>query len=661
MSQRTSFSALTLLFCLLIATMLQPGRAYAARSQDDQAVAAVLDSLVAATYFDDSHFRQWKDDVPNGFSPTFIPQFDDETYAERIAELNRRTPIRLTYNEHVKNFIKLYAVDKRVMTAKILGLTKTYFPLFEQKLREYNMPTELKYLAIVESALNPVAVSSANAKGLWQFIYGTGKMYGLKSTSFVEDRFDPYKATVAACEHMTDLYDIYGDWFLVLAAYNAGAGNVNKAIRRSGGRRDYWGIWSKLPSETRSYVPAFIAVTYVMNYYKEHNIIPEEPGYLYENIATVNVSDVLAFDQIHEVLGIPLQDLEFLNPQYKRGVIPVIGPAPLSLRLPDHYVDDFNRKEKELYVHKSQSGIDRAQLLASVKEGGKERKIHRVRRGETLASIARMHRCYVSQLIKWNNLRNSRIYPGQKLSVFGAPETIRRSSKPSSAPSIVYHKVRKGESLIRIAKRYKVSVSNLASWNNLGRRRTIYAGQKLKIYGRGSGSTSSSSSVSQTHIVRRGETLGAIAKRYKVSVSNIASWNSLGRRRTIYPGQKLKIYGRGSGSTSSSSSVSQTHIVRRGETLGAIAKRYKVSVSNIASWNSLGRRRTIYPGQKLKINGRTSGSTSGAARTYIVKRGDTLGAIASRYKVSVSKIVSWNNLGKRRLIYPGQKLKVSSH
>ncbi len=460
--------------------MLQPGRAYAARSQDDQAVAAVLDSLVAATYFDDSHFRQWKDEVPNGFSPTFIPQFDDETYAERIAELNRRTPIRLTYNEHVKNFIKLYAVDKRVMTAKILGLTKTYFPLFEQKLREYNMPTELKYLAIVESALNPVAVSSANAKGLWQFIYGTGKMYGLKSTSFVEDRFDPYKATVAACEHMTDLYDIYGDWFLVLAAYNAGAGNVNKAIRRSGGRRDYWGIWSKLPSETRSYVPAFIAVTYVMNYYKEHNIIPEEPGYLYENIATVNVSDVLAFDQIHEVLGIPLQDLEFLNPQYKRGVIPVIGPAPLSLRLPDHYVDDFKRKEKKLYAHKSQSGIDRVQLLASVKEGGKERKIHRVRRGETLASIARMHRCYVSQLIKWNNLRNSRIYPGQKLSVFGAPETIRRASKPSSAPSIVYHKVRRGESLIRIAKRYKVSVSNLASWNNLGRRRTIYAGSEAQ-------------------------------------------------------------------------------------------------------------------------------------------------------------------------------------
>ncbi len=607
MSQRPCFSFFAIFFALLISTAAPSDDVCAASYRDDEAVAAVLDSLVAATYFDDSHFRQWKDDAPNGFSPTFIPQFDDETYAERIADINRRTPIKLTYNEHVKSFIKLYAVDKRVMTAKILGLTRIYFPLFEEKLRQYNIPEELKYLAIVESALNPVAVSSASAKGLWQFIYGTGKMYGLKSTSFVEDRFDPYKATVAACEHMRDLYDIYGDWFLVLAAYNAGAGNVNKAIRRSGGRRDYWQIWSNLPSETRSYVPAFIAVTYVMNYFSEHNIRPLEPGYLYENIATVNVSDVLAFDQIHEVLGIPVEDLEFLNPQYKRGVIPVIGSVPQTLRLPRNYVDDFKRKEKELYAHKSQSGIDRVQLLAAVKEGGQERKIHVVRRGETLASIARMHRCYVSQLIRWNNLRNSRIYPGQKLSVFGAPESVRRASKPSAAPSTVYHKVRKGESLIRIANRYKVSVSDIASWNNLGSRRTIYAGQRLKIYGRGSVSSSSSSSsfsssnASQTHIVRRGETLGAIASRYKVSVSNIASWNNLGSRRTIYPGQKLKIHG---GSQASSSGAARTHIVKRGDTLGAISKRYGVSVKALVQWNDLGRRRTIYPGQKLRVSSR---------------------------------------------------------
>ena len=570
-------------FSLLLTSVYSEG--YAARTDrkaDNTKVAEILDSLATSAYFREGQF---------GYPPAFIPQFDDQTYSERIAYLNSKTQLRLVYNRHVKSFIRLYSVDKRQLTAKVLGLTKVYFPLFEEKLRQYNIPPELKYLAIVESALNPTAVSKANAKGLWQFIYGTGKMYGLESSAFIEDRFDPEKATIAACQHMRDLYNIYGDWFLVLAAYNSGAGNVNKAIRRSGGARDYWAIWSNLPSETRGYVPAFIAVTYIMNYYREHNIWPIEPGYLYSDIGAVKVSDVVAFDQLSEVIGVPVEVLQFLNPQFKLNLVPADPRNPYYLRLPGEYLEKFTKQEKEIYAHKSKQGLDGAALLAKMREvtkspPQKQQNIHVVRRGETLASIARVYRCYVSQLVRWNDLKNSRIYPGQKLKVFGAPGPSGRSGARKS--STVYHKVKRGESLGLIAKKYGVSVGKLASWNSLGRKRTIYPGQKLKVHGAASPVSSSGKT---SHKVRRGESLGLIAKKYGISVGKLVSWNSLDRKHMIYPGQKLKLY-----------APTKIHKVKRGESLGLIARKYGVSVSQLVSWNNLGRRRTIYPGQKLKIH-----------------------------------------------------------
>ncbi|ASQ90314.1 lytic transglycosylase [Prosthecochloris sp. GSB1] len=560
---------------------------------DEKQIVGMLDSLVHVTYFRDRHFREWKDDGFTRYPPGFIPQFDDETYAERIAYLNSKTALNLTYNSHVGGFIRLYGVDKRRLTSKILGLTSVYFPLFEEKLRQYRIPQELKYLAIVESALNPTAVSSANAKGLWQFIYGTGKMYGLESSAFVEDRFDPEKATIAACRHMRDLYNIYGDWFLVLAAYNSGAGNVNKAIRRAGGARSYWTIWPYLPRETRGYVPAFIAVTYIMNYYREHNIRPWQPGDLYLDIATVNVSEALTFDQISRGIGVSVDDLEFLNPQYKLNVIPADSRANSAVRLPRRYVSRFRESERKLYASKSDD--DRATLLAKAREvqpsstpAASGENIHVVSKGETLASIARMYRCYVSQIVQWNNLRDSRIYPGQKLRVFGSPGAS-SSGISSGTRQVVYHKVRRGENLGLIAETYGVGVSRIVSWNGLGRKRTIYPGQKLKIFAaqssRGSGGPSA-----KYHKVNRGESLGLIARKYGVSVAQLASWNNLGGKRVIHPGQRLKLF-----------AATRVHKVRRGENLIQIAKKYGVSVSDLASWNKLGRKRTIYPGQKLRV------------------------------------------------------------
>ena len=389
----------------------------------DSPVLRALDSMTFVTLYKDQYFNF--DGVSRNsynFSVDEVPVYSDSVYAARIAALNLESPMELTYNKEVKAYIDLYAVKKRKLTAKFLGLSELYFPMFEEALADYDIPLEMKYLAIVESALNPGAGSKAGAKGLWQFMYGTGKVYGLKVTSLVDDRFDPYKSTIAACQHFQDLYAIYGDWSLVLAAYNSGAGNVNRAIRRAGGTKNYWAIWPFLPRETRGYVPAFIAVNYVMNYAPEHNIYPMRPNLFFYDIDTVTVSDVLAFDQLNEMLGVPMDQLEFLNPQFKLKIIPATKEKTYSLRLPRQYVPNYLNNETELYAYKTRNGVEKEKLMAEVKKAT-DRSIHYVRNGENLGLIAKKYHVNVSQLKAWNNMKNNTIYPGQKLVVYGVGST----------------------------------------------------------------------------------------------------------------------------------------------------------------------------------------------------------------------------------------------
>ncbi len=478
------------------------------------------------------------------FKPGQIPHYPDSVYAKRIAALNVETPIELVYNKPVKAFIHLYADKRRLLTEKVLGLSEIYFPMIEQVLDRFNMPLELKYLAVVESALNPAAGSNKGAKGLWQFMYGTGKVYGLKVTSMVDDRYDPYKATVAACEHLKDLYDIYGNWSLAMAAYNSGAGNVNRAIRRAGGAKNYWAIWPFLPRETRGYIPAFIAVNYIMNYAPEHNLFAMRPGIFYYDIDTVTVHDVLSFGQLHEMLGIPLDELKFLNPQFKMGIIPAVNGKTYVLRIPRQFTDDFLNNEKALYAFKTKKGLARDKMLAEIKRVG-NRNIIYVHSGDNLGTIARRNHVYISQLMRWNRLHSSRIYPGQKLIVYGAGsrQFYQKASTPiARSNSKTIHVVHSGENLGLIARKFRCTTTDLKEWNNL-RSSRIFPGQKLYVYkpvDKPKYTIKSGKFI--YHVVKPGDTLWDIAKEYDgVTVEQIRRLNNIHNSHHLRPGQRIKI------------------------------------------------------------------------------------------------------------------------
>ncbi len=551
---------------------------------EDDPVVAMLDSLATVKIFHDSEFLM-ANQYPSwtNYSDTEIPYFSDSIYRERIAQMNDQSPFEYLYNIEVRKFIELYAFKKRSLTARMLGLSQMYFPLFEELLDKYNMPLELKYLAVIESALNPTANSRAGAKGLWQFMYGTGKVYGLKVSSYVDDRYDPYKATQAACEHLSDLYDIYGNWSLALAAYNSGAGNVNKAIRRSGGVKNFWMIHNFLPRETRSYVPAFIAASYVMTFASEHKINPVDPGILFYEVDTVTVTKPLTFDQISEMLNIPLEEIEFLNPSFKQGVIPATSECTYKLRLRKKNIGDFINNESSLYTYRTKKGLEQDSLLALVFNSYRETQSYTVKSGESISSISRKFGMTVSELKSLNNLKKNYVRPKQRLLVYAKPknkssEVLTASSVSKSvnnkndksdinnagenAPSgtsqnsYTYHTVKSGENLGKIASKYNCSIDQLKNWNDL-KSDKIMIGQKIKINGsdnqeiaarkpdntpdKTSRPSNSKTNKTTIYTIQPGDNLWDIADKFDVTVSQIKVLNNIKNANRLKPGEKIKI------------------------------------------------------------------------------------------------------------------------
>ena len=344
----------------------------------------------------------------------------DTLYAERL--LSMPTVVNMTYNRTVKSCIEAYTTKNRSLVAYMLGISEFYMPIIEEEIDKAGIPNELKYLPIIESALNPKAVSSANAKGLWQFMFSTAKLYGLKSNNYIDERFDPIKSTRAAVRFLADLYKLFGRWDLAIAAYNCGPGNVKKAIVRSDGKTDFWELYYYLPRETRGYLPMFIAANYIMTYHKEHGIFPMEPS---TPIATdtIMVSKNLHFKQIAEVCGADIEEIRALNPQYIKDIIPGEN-EPYTLRLSNNLVTDFLANEDSIYKHKEQEFFPRpsvAEMLKQAKandDGRGTLKRHKVKSGETLGGIALKYRVTVKQIMKWNGLRSTNIRAGQYLNIY---------------------------------------------------------------------------------------------------------------------------------------------------------------------------------------------------------------------------------------------------
>ena len=372
----------------------------------------------------DSLFQDWhiKNFVPidkNCKFDSLNPQVSDTVMMKRLAALP--TVIRMPFNKVVRAFIDKYADGKRKQVAAMLGISDYFFPVFEQTLEKYQLPNELKYLPVVESALIPTARSRVGATGLWQFMLFTGKIYGLEVNSLIDERCDPIKSTDAAARYLKDLYGIFGDWHLAIAAYNCGPGNVNKAIQRSGGKKDYWAIYPYLPSETRGYVPLFIAVNYVMNYYKEHRICPIRTEYPLHT-DTLILSNRMHFDQISSVIGVSKHELAQLNPQYRAGVIPASPEMPMTLCLPVNYTLTFIDNQDSIFNYQADSLLQRQMIIeparVEVKAVVKPKvKYYKVRTGDTLSEIADKHNTTVSAIKKKNKLKGSIIKPGQRIKI----------------------------------------------------------------------------------------------------------------------------------------------------------------------------------------------------------------------------------------------------
>ena len=385
------------------------------RFLEDDPIMMMLDSMINLSYFlRHQPLYEFSADNPHGFDFEDIPWYTDSVVQVKLEALNHTTPFDLVYNTHVQKYIDFYAYRKRASLSRMLGLGRLYFPIFEEMLDRYNLPVELKYLAIVESALNPVAISRAGAVGLWQFMPTTGKIYGLTPGQNVDDRRDPFKSTDAACRHFIDLYNRFGDWNLVLAAYNAGAGSVAKAIKRNGGETDYWKVQPYLPRETQNYVPAFIAVCYVMNHHKDYNIFPITPPFDYYELDTVAVTGYLTLDYLAEKMGMDRECLGFLNPALKNGKIYGSVLEPWYLIIPRAQTGFFISNVNTFYKELQSEDIPKDNPPIVTTSSGK---IHVVRKGECLGGIASKYKISVTALKKKNNLKSNTIHPGQKLRI----------------------------------------------------------------------------------------------------------------------------------------------------------------------------------------------------------------------------------------------------
>ena len=474
----------------------------------------VTDSLLSLWYV---HKSMLKGDTVsfNMDSVHFRSSVTDKEYLQRLADMN--SFITLPFNETVRNYIILYSEKMPTKMSSMLALSQYYFPIFEEIFDRYGLPKELKYMAVIESAFNPVAVSRAGAKGMWQFMYNTAKMYGLTINSFVDERLDPVKSADAAARYMRDAYRIFGDWNLAISSYNCGSGNVNKAMRRSGSR-EFWPVYNYLPRETRGYVPAFVGAMYAFTYYREHGLVPETDS-MPVQVDTFHIRRMLHFQQVRALTGVSVEMLKKLNPQYVHDIVPGTAKEEYVLRLPYQYTSKFIENEDSVYAYNAKEYFSPATLqnIAVSGSASSQRIAYKVKSGDYLGRIASRYHVTVKQIMEWNHLRNTNLRVGQVLYIYGkfngpVAQSSGASSKSSAASSskgsassdgatrasskgsaatpppadsaaegtYTVYVVKSGDSLYRISQDYPgVSADDIMKFNGIGT--DIRPGMKLKI------------------------------------------------------------------------------------------------------------------------------------------------------------------------------------
>jgi len=524
---------------------------------------------------------------------TVDEELPTELLKQRLAAMNQKSPFEIEYNQGLENIIKSFLKNRKKSFSRLMSLSEYYFPMFEDAFAKQNVPLEIKYLAVVESALNPKAVSKMGATGLWQFMYGTGKQYALKIDSYIDERSDPLKATAAASEYMSKMFNIFGDWELVLASYNSGPGNVTKAIRRSGGKTKYWDIRNYLPKETQGYVPAFLATMYLFEYHKEHGINPERAVVKNFETDTVCVKNQMSFKQIADLLDMPQSQIQLLNPSYKMGVVPFYQGEQHFIRLPKDKVATFLSNEEQIYAY-----------------------------------------------VKYNTELKSTT---SRLAVKYAPKA-KPAAKSIVKPAEIdnsdfeFYKVRKGDNLGAIASKYNVSTSDLKKWNNL-KTNAVAIGRSLKIKSEETSAIKAnavvdkkeeaiasaeqkekSTAIDMDYVVVAGDNLGSIAKKFGTTIAELKELNNLtsnniGLGKTLIISKAAIVIEEPASTAIASNSVDsfkkkapsknvgEDYYVKKGDSLYSISKKYPgVTISDIKKWNGI-KDEDIKPGMKLKING----------------------------------------------------------
>jgi membrane-bound lytic murein transglycosylase D len=610
-------------------------------------LAACVDSLWLKELSNLDIFNNLSDDIQNINMDVQVDyELPTELLKARLQEMDEKSPFHIEYNQGLENIIKSFLKNRKRSFERLMAVSEYYFPLFEEAFDKQNVPLEIKYLAVVESALNPKAVSRVGATGLWQFMYQTGKQYGLKIDSYVDERSDPLKASEAAAQYMKNMYAIFGDWDLVLASYNSGPGNVAKAIRRSGGQQNYWNIRKNLPKETQGYLPAFLATMYIYEYHKEHGIKPERAPIKQFATDTVMIKRQMSFKQISELIDIPVAQLQILNPSYKLNIVPAYKDQTHFLRLPQDKMAVFTSNESKIYAYVdreanlrerpfqivrpivSQDSVNTFQRLAQAKV-----RYYRVKRGDNLSTIAQKYDVDVDDLKKWNNIKGNKVAYGKNLKINGVEaeekssaiakveidkKGIQKDSLASSTAS--FYVVQKGDNLSNIAKKFNVTVADIQDWNKLTTK-NLPLGMALQVVKNPTNKEEVAIVTPERkdiqYMVQKGDNLSNIAKKFGATLEDLKQWNNL-TSNAIALGSSIIVAKNEIAIVTNKASVASfkkkddysnptskevEYYVKKGDSLYSISKKYPgVTIADLKKWNNI-KSEELKPGMKLKING----------------------------------------------------------